>query len=138
MSFRAKGRILMKTTEMVCIVCPNGCRLTVTQDGDEINVQGATCKKGVEFGKTELTAPTRSLTSTVDTVFTDMPRLPVKTDREIPKEKLLDAMKIIRDAKVTERLSIGDTVISDVYGANIVEFHLQTFVQKVDNGRLPA
>ncbi len=120
MSFRAKGRILMKTTEMVCIVCPNGCRLTVTQDGDEINVQGATCKKGVEFGKTELTAPTRSLTSTVDTVFTDMPRLPVKTDREIPKEKLLDAMKIIRGAKVTERLSIGDTVISDVYGANIV------------------
>ena len=110
----------MKTTEMVCIVCPNGCRLTVTQDGDEINVQGATCKKGVEFGKTELTAPTRSLNSTVDTVFTDMPRLPVKTDREIPKEKLLDAMKIIRDAKVTERLSIGDTVISDVYGANIV------------------
>ena len=120
MSFRAKGRILMKTTEMVCIVCPNGCRLIVTQDGDEINVQGATCKKGVEFGKTELTAPTRSLTSTVDTVFTDMPRLPVKTDREIPKEKLLDAMKIIRDAKVTERLSIGDIVISDVYGANIV------------------
>lgn len=110
----------MKTTEMVCIVCPNGCRLTVTQDGDEINVQGATCKKGVEFGRTELIAPTRSLTSTVDTVFTNMPRLPVKTDREIPKEKLLDAMKIIRDAKVTERLSIGDTVISDVYGANIV------------------
>lgn len=110
----------MSSTEMVCIVCPNGCRLTVSQNGNDINVQGATCKKGVDFAKTELTAPTRSLTSTVDTIFADMPRLPVKTEGEIPKDKLLDAMKIIRSTKVTERLKTGDEVIKDLFGTRVI------------------
>ena len=26
----------MNVTEMVCIVCPNGCRLKVSRDGDKI------------------------------------------------------------------------------------------------------
>ncbi|MBQ2775631.1 MAG: DUF1667 domain-containing protein [Clostridia bacterium] len=110
----------MSSTEIVCIVCPNGCRLTVSQSDGEISVQGATCKKGIDFAKTELTAPTRSLTSTVDTVFSDMPRLPVKTEGEIPKDKLLDAMKIIRNTKVTERLKTGDTVINDLFGTKVI------------------
>ena len=52
---------------MVCIVCPNGCRLKVSRDGDKIDVQGAKCKRGVAFGTTELTTHTRYLTATVDT-----------------------------------------------------------------------
>lgn len=70
----------MNVTEMVCIVCPNGCHLKVSRDGDTIDVQGAKCKRGIAFGTTELTNPTRSLTTTVDTAFPDMPRLPVKTN----------------------------------------------------------
>lgn len=68
----------MNVTEMVCIVCPNGCRLKVSRDGDKIDVQGAKCKRGVAFGTTELTNPTRSLTTTVDTAFSDMPACPSK------------------------------------------------------------
>ena len=90
---------------MVCIVCPNGCRLKVSRDGDKIDVQGAKCKRGVAFGTTELTNPTRSLTTTVDTAFSDMPRLPVKT---------------IRAFKLSERVNTGDVVIKDVFGADIV------------------
>ena len=96
---------------MVCIVCPNGCRLKVSRDGDKIDVQGAKCKRGVAFG---------SLTTTVDTAFSDMPRLPVKTSCEIPKEHLLDAMKTIRAFKLSERVNTGDVVIKDVFGADIV------------------
>ena len=110
----------MNVTEMVCIVCPNGCRLKVSRDGDKIEVQGATCKRGVEFGTAELTHPTRSLTTTVDTVFQDMSRLPVKTNGEIPKGHLLDAMKIIRSFKLSERVNTGDVVIKDVFGTDIV------------------
>lgn len=105
---------------MVCIVCPNGCRLKVSRDDDKIDVQGAKCKRGVAFGTTELTNPTRSLTTTVDTAFSDMPRLPVKTSCEIPKEHLLDAMKAIRAFKLSERVNTGDVVIKDVFGADIV------------------
>ena len=77
---------------MVCIVCPNGCRLKVSRDGDKIDVQGAKCKRGVAFG----------------------------TSCEIPKEHLLDAMKTIRAFKLSERVNTGDVVIKDVFGADIV------------------
>ena len=101
----------MNVTEMVCIVCPNGCHLKVSRDGDTIDVQGAKCKRGIAFGTTELT---------VDTAFPDMPRLPVKTNGEIPKERLLDAMKIIRAFKLDKRANTGDVIIKDVFGADIV------------------
>ena len=110
----------MNVTEMVCIVCPNGCHLKVSRDGDTIDVQGAKCKRGIAFGTTELTNPTRSLTTTVDTAFPDMPRLPVKTNGEIPKERLLDAMKIIRAFKLDKCANTGDVIIKDVFGADIV------------------
>lgn len=49
-----------------------------------------------------------------------MPRLPVKTNGEIPKERLLDAMKIIRAFKLDKRANTGDVIIKDVFGADIV------------------
>ena len=55
----------MNVTEMVCIVCPNGCHLKVSRDGDTIDVQGAKCKRGIAFGTTELTNPTRCVSHSV-------------------------------------------------------------------------
>ena len=107
-------------TEIICIVCPNGCKLKIEmKDGDFI-VSGHVCKKGVDFAKTEMTNPIRAISSTVKTVFPDMPVLPVKTDREIPKGNILDAMKLIREITVSERVKTGDILLKDVFGANIV------------------
>jgi len=106
--------------EIVCIVCPNGCRLEVRETEGDLQVEGAVCKKGKEFAEAELKHPMRSLTSTVNTAFPDMPRLPVKTRDEIPKNRMLDAMRLIRAARVTERLKVGDVVIPAVFGTDIV------------------
>ena len=73
--------------EMVCIVCPNGCRLQVEKTSDGVNVRGARCKRGENFAVTELTCPTRSVTSSVRTTVADYPVVSVRTDGEIPKEK---------------------------------------------------
>ena len=50
--------------ELVCIVCPNGCRLQV-DDEHGYTVTGNRCPRGAAYGKTECTHPTRVLTSTV-------------------------------------------------------------------------
>jgi CxxC motif-containing protein len=105
---------------MTCIVCPNGCRMSVAEEGGEIKVDGAQCKKGIEFAKAEMTNPMRSLTTTVKTVFADIPKLPVKTNGEIPKGKMLEAMNIIKTVLVTERLHAGDVVLPDVFGVQII------------------
>lgn len=106
--------------ELTCIVCPNGCRLTVDGEGGDLKVTGAQCKKGTAFAEAELTNPVRSLTTTVPTVFPDFPRLPVKINGEIPKNRIFDAMKVIKTALVTSRLRVGDIVLPDVCGVELV------------------
>lgn len=104
---------------MVCIVCPNGCRLKVSRDGDKIDVQGAKCKRGVAFGTTELTNPTRSLTTTVDTAFPICPACPSNELRDTERTPAR-RHETIRAFKLSERVNTGDVVIKDVFGADIV------------------
>lgn len=112
----------MKPTvqEMTCIVCPNGCRLQVVEKDGKIEVTGATCKKGVAFAENELRNPTRSIASTVKTIFSDCPYVSVKTDGELPKGQIMQAMEQINAVTLKERLPIGGIVLEDVFGVNIV------------------
>ena len=50
--------------ELICIVCPKGCHLRVDEDNGYA-VTGNGCPRGAEYGKIELTHPTRVVTSTV-------------------------------------------------------------------------
>ena len=40
-----------KVREMICIMCPMGCHLTVKQNGDAVEVTGNSCNRGVVFAK---------------------------------------------------------------------------------------
>ena len=102
-----------------CIVCPRGCRITVDK---EMNITGNFCKRGIDYVKTELTAPKRIVTSTVRTVFDDVPRISVKTDKPIPKELIYDIMKKINETIIDKPMGIGEILIKNVLGtdANIV------------------
>ena len=51
------------TKELVCIVCPRSCRMTITSDGDELVVTGNTCKRGKEFAVSEMTDPRRTVSA---------------------------------------------------------------------------
>ncbi|MDR0314361.1 MAG: DUF1667 domain-containing protein [Oscillospiraceae bacterium] len=124
------------TKEMTCIVCPNGCLMRVEQNGDDIQVFDALCKRGLEFAKNELINPTRSITSTVATAFPDYPLLSVKTDGELPKDKIFQAMELINKIVVKDRIKVGDVILSDVFGTNIVatsDMTLNAGEKRVDN-----
>lgn len=111
---------MAETREMTCIVCPNGCRLTVTANGDGVTVTGNLCKKGEQFAREEMTHPMRSISSTVATNFPHFPRLPVKTKDVIPKEDIFKAMERINEVIVTKKVRTGDVIIPDVCGTDIV------------------
>jgi homoserine kinase type II len=43
------------TRDVICLGCPNGCRLTMhTQDDQEIRIRGHSCERGVDFVRTLL------------------------------------------------------------------------------------
>ncbi len=102
---------------ITCIVCPIGCRITAEIKDGEFGFSGNRCARGAEFAKAELTAPKRSLTTTVRTVFHDMPVLPVRTNGEIPKQMIPDTMHILGGVLVSERMRIGDIVVKDILGS---------------------
>lgn len=105
--------------EMVCIVCPNGCRLTVDKQGGEVTVAGARCKRGESFAQTELTCPTRTVTSSVKTTVEGYPVLSVKTDGEIPKDKIFPLMKLLADYTLNKPVPLGTVLIKNVFGTQV-------------------
>ena len=109
----------MKQKQLVCIVCPNGCRLTVTEDGQGIHVTGTRCPRGVDFATTELTHPMRTISSTVKTVYQNCPVLPVRVSGPIPKERIFDVMAQINHVLIKERVGRGAVIISDVCGLGV-------------------
>jgi CxxC motif-containing protein len=111
----------MKNSEIIitCISCPLGCAIDVKKVGDEYEVSGNECKKGKKYAIQEMTNPVRSITSTVKTVFNDFPRLPVKTDREVPLKDIFLFMEGINSVVVKKRVKPGDRVLKNMESTDI-------------------
>lgn len=107
----------MPNKKYVCIICPNSCVIDVEYSGKDITkISGQTCKKGEEYARKELTAPERSLASSVPVHGGIIPLVSVKTSRAIPKELIRDAMARISEARVNAPVKIGDVVIKNILG----------------------
>lgn len=109
--------------EMICIVCPKGCRLSVDQRPDgEILVMGNGCNRGIPYAKKELTNPTRVVTSTVKINGGIHKRLPVKTSTDIPKGLNFAVMKELESIELNAPIKVGTVIIKNILntGADIV------------------
>lgn len=110
------------TREIVCIVCPNGCRIQCEETEGQIVCIGQKCLRGKEYAIAELTHPMRSLTTSVRTVFPDSPVVSVRTNGEIEKSKLIDVAKTLGQIIVDQRIKIGDIVAENICdtGINVI------------------
>lgn len=109
--------------ELTCIGCPIGCSLNVEMIGREvINVTGNNCKIGKEYAQKEVTNPTRILTSVVRVNGGDMAVVSVKTESDVPKYKIEECVKALKDLEVEAPIKIGDILLQNVAntGVNIV------------------
>lgn len=105
-------------TELICIVCPKGCHLKVDEENG-YRVTGNSCKRGEEYGKKELTNPTRVITSTVRVTGGLHQRLPVKTDKDISKKLIFDAVRLLDGVTVQSPVKAGDVVLANVLGTGV-------------------
>ncbi|WXR60384.1 DUF1667 domain-containing protein [Peptostreptococcaceae bacterium AGR-M142] len=108
--------------DLVCIVCPRGCRLTLVEDKASekgYKVEGNICKRGVDYAIKEVTNPTRVITTTVVIENALLNRLPVKTLGEVPKEKIFECMKEIDKVRVNAPVNVGDVIIKDICNTGV-------------------
>ena len=79
--------------ELICIGCPLGCK--------------------------EVTNPTRIVTSIVRVKNGNIAVVSVKTKEDIPKAKIHDCIKALKDVEVEAPIKIGDVLVSNIAGTGV-------------------
>ena len=105
--------------KVICIQCPVGCDLDVSSKGDDYEVSGASvedCKPGRKYAVAEVTAPRRVVTTTVRVLDGEFPLLSVRTDEPIPKDRILDCLRQLRQLQVPAPVQRGEVVVQGVAG----------------------
>ena len=110
---------IIDTKELVCIVCPVGCKLTIEKSGEEYVVKGNVCQRGQDYAIEELTHPTRMLTSTVKLTGSHHVRLPIHTSAPIPKDLIFEAMQVINNFTAKAPVNIGEVLIKDILDTGV-------------------
>ncbi|WP_297213747.1 DUF1667 domain-containing protein [uncultured Flavonifractor sp.] len=111
------------TRTFTCIICPNGCEITAQYEGTRVDaIEGATCPKGADYVRQELTDPRRNIATSILVEGGELPLVSVRLDKPIPKKDIFRVMEAINQLKVTAPTVIGQVVLPDVcgLGANVI------------------
>lgn len=105
------------TREFTCIICPNGCDITAEYEGTQVaKITGATCPKGEDYVRQELTDPQRNIATSVPVEGGELPLTSVRLNRPIPKARIFPVMEAIRTVKLQAPVAIGQVALADVCG----------------------
>ncbi len=92
-----------------------GCELTVeVEDGKAVSVTGNTCGIGKKYAESEVSSPTRMVTTTI--ISDKGIPVPVKTRSAVPKDKIFDVVNSIKSAELKLPVKIGDIAVRNVCG----------------------
>lgn len=107
---------------LVCILCPRGCRLSVD---DDLTVTGNFCPRGELYAKSEATDPRRTVTATCPLdlppgdVLAPARRIPVRTDGSVPKDLVPALVAELNGIRVTLPVKSGDVILRDWRGTGV-------------------
>ena len=110
----------MMKREITCIVCPRGCRMCADIQGQSITVTGHSCPRGEKHAMDEILHPVRSLTSIVRVSNRRDTMVSVKSATPVPKGEMFTIMEKIHATTVEAPIAIGDVIIEDVCGIQII------------------
>lgn len=106
--------------DLICIICPRGCSLCADIQENQVTVTGNACPKGREYAVNECTNPVRTVTATVRVSNRHNTMVSVRTIVPIPKNKMMDVMKALRNTQIEAPVQIGDVILKNICGSDIV------------------
>lgn len=109
--------------KMTCIECPKGCTLSVDIENCRVvKVSGNECPRGEKYAISEIESPMRILTSSVLAEGLSLKMAPVRTDKPIPKSKMVEAMGKIKKMRLAKPVHPGDIIEENFLnlGVNLV------------------
>ena len=114
---------MVEKRTLICVSCPVGCELTVTLDaGKIVDVEGNTCKLGLDYAEQEIFDPRRMVASTIKVKNGFHPLVPVYTEKPVPKPKIKQVLAAIREVEVEAPVTMNEVVIENVSdtGVNVI------------------
>ena len=105
---------------ITCIGCPKGCQIKVykNENGD-IVAEDYFCKRGEEYAIQEYIDPKRILTTTMKVKNGILPLIPVRSNIPVPKDRLIDCMKVIAMIETGIPIKMGDILIPNILDINV-------------------
>lgn len=100
-----------------CIICPNGCEIEAEiQDGQVLSVRGNTCDKGEEYVRQEVTAPMRTIATSVRVEGGELPLASVRLTAPIPKGEIFPVMEQVKKIRLQAPVKAGTVILEKVCG----------------------
>lgn len=105
-----------------CIVCPNGCEISVLYgkhaDGSVsvCGAEGHACPRGEAYVRQEMEDPRRTIASSVPVENGELPLTSVRITRPIPKDRIFAAMEEIKKLRVAAPVEAGTVLIPQLLG----------------------
>ena len=108
------------TKEIICIECPLGCVLSVDIDNNKVvATRGNKCPKGEAYAVSEVEAPQRFFTATVLAENLEIKMVPVKTDKPIPKAKIIEAALDVKKIRISRPVLVGEPIVKNFLGLGV-------------------
>jgi CxxC motif-containing protein len=121
------------TEKFVCVGCPIGCPLELQHEGDEIiEIEGNDCKRGAKYAKQEFSDPRRSLSTTVAISGAMWRRLPVKTTGQVPKDRVLEAARVIHELCCRAPVEAGQVLLEGLLGESDLDVVATRSMQQIE------
>ena len=109
-----------KVAHITCIICPNGCQITVSErPGSPPQIEGSTCKRGMEYAGQEYRDPKRMLITTMRVDGGTLPVVPVRSNKELPKERIFDAVEHVSHIALRAPIKMGTVVVPNLLNLGV-------------------
>lgn len=104
------------TERLTCILCPVGCELEVDRAGDDLEVRGNQCDKGIGFADEEILHPKRNLATSVPLRGTASQMVSVRLSDPVPREMISPILAEIAGLRPEPPILRGQVLIPNVQG----------------------
>lgn len=101
---------------LTCILCPVGCELEAERTGDDLQVRGNQCEKGISFAEEEILHPMRNLATSVPLRGTASQMVSVRLSGPVPRDKIFPILAEIAKLRPEPPIRRGLVLIPNVLG----------------------
>lgn len=102
--------------QFTCVVCPNGCEITVENVNGDLQVTGEGCARGRAWAFQETTDPRRTIATSVRVLGGAEPLCSARLTNPIPRKDIMRAVEKIHALVLHAPVEAGSVLIADILG----------------------